>query len=606
VVKKMTGLLKKIRNALTYKKPKPAPFEFLEDKNETSRDKNKSSNVDNNNQDKNNGESIQEKSNADKEMRTPVSIEKWNRKGSSNCDDRNENNKNDEKNLKVEDEAAALDIESNIEKIKQLFITSKNTSIFIREFKIARKYKAFIAFISEAVDGKIIDENILRPLMSIENFCDLNEGYPIDYIMSNVISVNRANKETKLDKITLEILRGGTALFVDSCIECIIVDTKNFEKRNIQKPSNETIIKGPQEAFAEDFETNLSLIRRRIKNKDLTVEVVTVGRADHSRCGIVYLDNVANEKIVNEVKIRIKSIDTEFITGAGTIEQLIEDSPWAIFPQVLDTERPDRAASFIMEGKVVIIVEGTPFVGVVPITFFHLLHTSEDYLLRWQYATFLRLVRAFAFFIALYLPGAYVALTLFHQEMIPTELLSTIARARETVPFPKIIEIIFIELSFELIREASIRVPSVIGQTIGIIGALILGQSAVAAGLVSPVLIIIVAITGLGNFALPNYSLALSIRITRFIYIFLGAIAGLYGLVIGTFILGCLSCNIKSFGVPFFTTIAPKTRRNMDVIIRAPIWNLVQDPDMLNTATKNQNKDPRGWVNKNNGDDKND
>jgi spore germination protein KA len=305
----------------------------------------------------------------------------------------------------------------------------------------------------------------------------------------------------------------------------------------------------------------------------------------------MYIDGITNPELVKEVKRRIKSINIDFVTGDGMIEQFIEDKSFQIIPQVLNTERPDRAASFIMEGQVIIIGEGVPFVNVVPVTFFAMFHASEDSFLRWPFGTAIRLIRILGLFFATLLPSLYVSLILYHQEMIPTDLLVAFATARENVPFPTIIEVLILEISFELIREAGVRVPGIIGPTLGIIGALILGQAAVDANLVSPVLIIIVAVTGLGNFAIPSYSLAIGIRLIRFGLILAGAFLGFYGVAAVLFIVGCFVCNMKSFGVPFLSPISPVTKKNPDIIARAPNFKQKKRPDYLNTPNQKRTSD---------------
>jgi spore germination protein KA len=309
------------------------------------------------------------------------------------------------------------------------------------------------------------------------------------------------------------------------------------------------------------------------------------------------MKEIANPKIIKEVKRRIQNLDIDFAIGDGVLDQLIEDHPFSLFPQIISTERPDRTASFLMDGKVALICDGTPFASIVPVTFFHMFHTSEDSTIRWQYATFLRYIRVIASFFAALLPGLYVALTLYHKEMIPTELLSSLHKARENVPFPTLIEVLLLEVSFEIIREAGVRVPGVIGQTLGIIGAIVLGQAAVAAGLVSPVLIIIVAITGLGSFSIPNFNLAFSIRIVRFIFIFLGALFGFYGIAAGLYVFGSIAASMKSFGVPYFSPVAPKTKSSPDVVNKAPAWAQTQRPDFLNTKDRRRGGEPvRKWT----------
>ena len=457
------------------------------------------------------------------------------------------------------------------------------------------------------VDKNIINQFVLPQLMSSSNFDKLEGNCPIDYIEKNVISINNVEKLNCLNKVTQQVLKGRTALFIEGCRECLLIESKGYEKRGIEKPATETVIRGPQEGFTEDLRTNITLLRRNIKNEKFVTEILPVGNTSKNECAVMYLEGVASPEVVKEVKRRIAGLELDFIQGDGMLEQLIEDNPFSLFPQILSTERPDRASSFIMEGQVVIVTEGTPFALAVPVTLYKLLHTSEDYHLRWQYGTFLRLVRVLGLIISIFLPALYAGLTLYHQEMIPTELLVSITKARENVPFPVVLELLIMEVSFELIREGGIRVPGVIGQTLGIIGALILGQAAVAAGLVSPILIIIVAVTGLGSFSIPSYSLALGIRMMRFIFIVSASIAGFYSLSVAIIIFLGMLCNIKSFGVPFLSPIAPKTKINPDVVVRQPLWRQNNRPDYINSPDRKRAGDPtRKWTKQKNGGKTND
>ncbi|HZJ83021.1 MAG TPA: spore germination protein [Clostridia bacterium] len=496
-------------------------------------------------------------------------------------------------------------LQQNRQRIEQEFNIQKNKDIIIRDIKIGKNTDAFIVYIDGMADRTTINDYILRPLMTVDNLKNSQDQWDIDYIIKSVLSATDIIKATTFDEAITQILNGNTALFVEDCDVSILIESQGFEKRSVSEPITETVISGPHEAFTEELRTNLTLVRRIIRNKDLLTEILPIGKTNNSKCGIMYIDGIANNKVVDEVKRRIESIDIDFIMGSGMLNQLIEDHPYAILPQILTTERPDRTASFLMEGKVIIICDGTPYASVVPVTFFHMLHSSEDSFLRWQYGSFIRFVRVLAFGLAMFLPAFYIALTLYHPEMIPTELLLSIEESREKVPFPVIVEILLMEISFELIREAGVRVPDVIGQTLGIIGALVLGQSAVAAKLVSPILVIIVSITGLGNFAMPNYYMGVAIRILRFLFIFLASIAGFYGLSVGIFIVGGFACSMKSFGVPYFAPIAPRTKVNPDVIIRQPLWKQTMRPDSTNTPNKRRaGKIVRGWAYKDKGRNK--
>lgn len=569
------AFFKNIKGFLSYKEPtNDEPFELIEDESEG---------IDS------------------REKKSSRSMKKWNaeRKQDSSIQ-QDVDSQQDTDSTAMNNNNINKDLQYNRLRIEQEFNLPRNKDVIIRDILVNKSTKAFIVYVDGMADKTTINDFILRPLMAVSNFRSHKDECNIDYIIENLLSVDQIAKTFTYDEVISQILKGLTALFIQDCHECVLIESRGFEKRNVEQPVTEAVISGPHEAFTENLRTNLTLVRKIIKNKNLITEMLPVGKTNNSTCGIMYLAGTANMKIVDELKRRIESIEIDFVAGNGMLNQLIEDHPYAIFPQILTTERPDRTASFLMEGKVIFICDGTPYASAVPVTFFHMFHSPEDSFIRWQYGTFIRLIRFSAFLLALFLPGFFVALTLYHAEMIPTELLLAIESSRESVPFPVIAEILMMEIAFELIREAGIRVPDVIGQTLGIIGALILGQSAVAANLVSPILVIIVSITGLGNFAMPNYFLGIAIRILKFLFIFLGFFAGFYGISIGIFIIGGMACSMKCFGVPYFTPIAPKTKVNPDVIIRQPIWKQKMRPDSLNSPNeKRAGNMVRGWMDKN-------
>jgi len=501
-----------------------------------------------------------------------------------------------EKN-KADDNVISTDITLNMNYIKTKFNSPTNKDIVFREFMIAGKHKAFITYIDGMVDKNIINNFILRPLLNEEKFKDMKEGCQLDYILQSVLETNQNRNITSPTEAVFEILSGNTLLYTDGCNYYITNETKGFPARMVEKPVVEGVILGAQEAFNETLRTNVTLVRKIIKNPNLTTEFITLGRKSQLQCAIMYINGLTNPAIVDEVKRRINNIDIDYSQGDGMLEQLIEDNTYSIIPTVLTTERPDRTASHLIEGRVAILAEGAPFSKVVPVTLYTLIHSTEDANMRWPFGTFLRFIRLLGTFFATLLPALYLAITNFHQEMIPTDLLIAIVKAKENVPFPTIVEVLLMEVSFELIREAGIRIPGVIGNTLGIIGALILGQAAVQANIVSPVLIIVVAITGLGNFAVPNVSLALGVRLLRFVFIFLGAFLGFYGITAVFMIIGMYLVSQKSFGVPFVAPVAPRTKRSSDLMIRSPIWKQEKRPDGLNPiGAGRQPKVTRKWT----------
>lgn len=492
-------------------------------------------------------------------------------------------------------------IKKNLDHMKKIYSIPVNSDIVLREFDInyeCRLVKAFIIFFDGMTDREVINNYILKPLMVMSEM-DINENadHLEDFIARQLLPHCQVKIEQGYSKVIDEINFGGCALFADGVAVCFSADVKGWDHRGIEKPNNEIVIRGPQEAFNELLRTNSAQIRKRLKDEDLIVEDVSVGKISKTPCSMLYIKDIANERLVDEVRRRLDNINVDYMLDSGVLEQLIEDSTIFPTPQILSTERPDYVSAMLSNGRVAIIVNGSPNALVVPTTAYELMHSAEDSYIRYPYANLLRYVRWTAFILALLLPGIYLAITNFHQEMIPTDLLLAIEASREKVPFPSMVELLLMEFSFELIREAGIRVPGPIGPTLGIIGALILGQAAVAANIVSPILIIIVAVTGIGSFAIPSYSLGYSIRIMRFAFILLSALAGFLGITAGLFVLGVWSTSLKSFGVPFMAPLGPKTSDSArSTLFKAPEWRLEHRPDYLNTKKEmKQGKYSMGW-----------
>ncbi|NLG85387.1 MAG: spore germination protein [Firmicutes bacterium] len=460
----------------------------------------------------------------------------------------------------------------DLERLKAIFVAPTNVDLVIREFDLAGGKRAFLAYLDGLVDRKVINYAILQPLMLLIREEGPGEKKEVDLeeVEKRLLPGHQLKKVTTFGAASQEIVAGNTLVFVEGDRAALSVETKGWEHRTIGLPQTEQVVRGPQEGFVETLRANTAAIRRILRSPGLVTEIFTVGARSRTDVALMYLYEVANPKLVAEVKRRIQMIGEkiDFIGDSGSLEQLIEDHPHALIPQAIATERPDRCAAFLAEGHVVVLVGPSPYALVLPATFTIFLHTPEDYYLRWPFGTFLRLVRFLGAFITLLLPAFYIGIVNFHQEMIPTDLLLAIAAARENVPFPAIIEVFIMESSFELIREAVIRIPSVIGPTIGIVGALILGQAAVAASIVSPILIIIVAITALCSFVIPNFNAAFSLRILRFVFIALAGLFGFYGIAFGVMALSVHLVSLKSFGVPFMSPIAPYRPLNRDRITR--------------------------------------
>lgn len=514
--------------------------------------------------------------------------------------------------------------EVNLEYIKVKFNSIINSDIKIREFDLTARnklYKAFILYIDGMSDSKSINRFILHPLMlksrantsnspeevvssAVANNITVKKVRKfnlVDYIYSCLIPHNDLKKVKNFEEVISAVNAGNCALFIDTIDTCFVCEVKGYEKRSIDTPRNEIVIRGSQEAFVENIRTNTSMLRRLVNNENLIIEDTSVGAVSQTRIAICYLKDVANDDLVAEVKYRINNLDIDHLISSGQLEQLIQDDGNSLFPQVLATERPDKTVIHLLEGRVVIIVNGSPYVLVVPGVLSDFMSSPEDTNNKYQFSNLLKFIRLIAAFIAVFLPGLYVAITSYHHELLPTELLFTIEAARETVPFPTIFEILLMEIAFELIREAGLRVPSPIGPTIGIVGGLILGEAAVSANLVSPVLIIIVALTAICSFSIPDFSFNFTVRITRFIYIILGYIAGFLGIAIGVFIQIILLCNLKSFGCAYLTPyILQNNKRASTSYFLPPIWKRENRSNIVNPKKKySQGKISMLWRNRN-------
>lgn len=381
---------------------------------------------------------------------------------------------------------------------------------------------------------------------------------------------------------------GDSALFVDGTDQVIIIGSKGWPSRGIEEPVTEALVRGPRDGFTENIRTNTALIRRRVRDPNLRFDSYKVGRRRSKKNLIVaYIDGIVNPRLVEEVQRRVKTIDLDDAEESGLIEQWIEDSFLSPFPQIQHTERPDKVSSAINQGRVAILLDGTPFVLFAPVTLNSMLQSPEDYYERWHIGTLLRLLRFLAAFIALFLPALYVALLTFHPGMIPSKIVFSLAGAREGVPFPAVVEALMMEATLELLREAGIRLPKPIGQTIGIVGGLVIGEAAVSAGIVSPIMVIVVAITAIASFALPSYDIAIPLRILRFGMILAASIFGLFGIILVYIMINIHLVRLKSFGMPFTTPFAPQFTHDMrDVIIRAPLMFLRRRPQVLQTDDK--------------------
>ncbi|RCX19193.1 spore germination protein KA [Fontibacillus phaseoli] len=476
--------------------------------------------------------------------------------------------------------------------------------IVIREFKIGEpsfwQVDAAIVYLNGLSDEKTINNVVMRSLVEFkpDRKPDMNPERLMEMILKDALTSGDSSMESDWKDMLLGILSGDTVILLEGCDKALVISTPGGQWRAVSEPSSQLVVRGPKDSFVESIGTNISLIRRRIKNPDLWLETMKIGSVSHTHVGIMYLKSVADKDLVEEVKERLKSIQIDAVLESAYIEEFIQDETFTPFPTVYNTERPDVAAGNLLEGRIILLVDGTPFVLILPTVFAQFFQSPEDYAQRYDISIFMRLIRYISFIILLLGPSVYIALTTFHYEMIPSLLLINFVAQREGVPFPAFFEAMLMEVTFEILREAGVRMPRAIGQTVSIVGALILGQAVVEAGIITPVMVIVVALTGIASFALPAYNLAIAGRLIRFCFMVLGGMFGFYGITLGLIVLVAHMNSLRSFGVPYLAPLSPFALQSQkDTIIRLPFWtfkNRSQNNYNLKHAKKAEEIKPLG------------
>ncbi|WP_438432617.1 spore germination protein [Gorillibacterium sp. sgz500922] len=403
-------------------------------------------------------------------------------------------------------------------------------------------------------------------------------------IEERLLPVAAAKRTVLWIEVIPSFLSGDTVLLFERCPEALIVKTRKWPERALQEPQTENVVRGPRIGFTESIFRNLALLRRQLRDRELVFETRTIGRRSNQVLAVCYIDDIINKSIVTEVTRRLDSLDIDMAPESGTIEQWIEDSFLSPFPQLLHTERPDKVVAALLQGKAAILVDTTPFALILPITFVSLIQSPEDYSERWLIGSLIRLLRVIAVVITLFLPALYISLVSFHQGLIPFRMVFQVAAAREGVPFPAFLEAILMEGTLELLREAGLRMPKPVGQTISIVGGLVIGETAIRAGIVSPVMLITVAVTAVASFAIPSYSAGITFRILRFATMIASAVFGLYGIILVAIMIVIHVLRLQSFGIPFSAPLSPQLGGDWkDLFIRAPITMMKKRPRFTQT-----------------------
>jgi spore germination protein KA len=481
-------------------------------------------------------------------------------------------------------------LERTVEWIKE--VLGDNDDLIIKPFKIFGQYHAAMIYFSNLINQEIINKDILKPLMYVPDHLIGREkplNKLIDIIINETLYHSRASVGECFEPLIEVLLRGETVIIIDGIKEAIHISTRHVEKRAIDQPDTEQAILGPREGFIENLATNIGLLRYRLPTADFQVKTMKIGRLTKSTVAICYLKGIASETVIKEIEKRLSAIDIDVIMDAGYLEQFIEDNPFSPFPQVQGTERPDKTVANLAEGRVAILVDGSPFALLVPVVFNQFYQTIEDYSSRFLMGSFVRVARILALIFSLIFPSLYVSLISFNPELLPTEFAIAVAGGRAGVPYPAVFEVLIIEISMEILREATVRLPKQVGGALSIVGVLVIGQAAVAAGLASPITVVVIAITTIGSFATPAYSAAFALRMLRFPIMILAGIFGLYGIVIGVIFIFNHMLSLKSFGVPYMAPVSPENYQGVkDLVIRSPLWWMPKRPEFLQSVNRNR------------------
>lgn len=477
--------------------------------------------------------------------------------------------------------ALGTSLDANLKVIRGLL--GDVPDLTIRRFEAAGRIEAAVVFFDTLGRADLVADDVIRPLTddSARNRRDVTSSPKrfVDAIDHELLHTTELYRTDEVRRVVDDICYGKVALLVDGVADAVLINLVGYDTRTVQEPLSEPVVRGPRDGFIENLHTNLSLIRRRIGSPLLRFEMITLGRWTQTKVAIAYIRGLTSETLVDEVRRRLKKIDIDGILDTSYIEEFIEDTPYTVFPQVLNTERPDVVVGNLLEGRVAILCEGSPFALIVPVTLWMFMSASEDYYQRWDSASLIRLFRYFLASMVILLPSLYVAATTYHPEMLPSLMLISIAAAREAVPFSSFTEVLAMELAFEALREAGIRLPRPIGQAIGIVGAIVIGEAAVRAHFVSAPVVIIVAFTGIASFAVPHFNVGIAFRILRFPMLFLAGAMGLLGISFGLMLLFLHLAVLRSFGQPY---LAPLTPLNLsewkDSVVRFPRWRMFRRP----------------------------
>jgi len=471
-----------------------------------------------------------------------------------------------------------LNLKENLDLINDRI--GKNNIVVTKSLLIGNEeqLEGAIIYINGLASKDIIDRDVLHPLMLHikENLKD--KPNIMEYISKKYITMSNTKIEKDINNILSSLKRGQTALLLENSDESIIIDTSSGDYRSISEPTNESSIRGSREGFIEKLETNTSIIKRRIRDENLVIENMVLGRRTQRDLAIIYIDNIVDKNVLQELKYKLSSIDVDSVPLMGYIQQYIENDAYSIFPQSRTTERPDIVEGNLMEGRIAVMLEGTPMVLLTPSIFIEFFQAIEDYTQRTIVSSFTRILRALSVIIVITFPSIYLTLIKFNAELIPIKFVNTIIQSRSNIPLTPFMEILSMEIIVEFLREGGLRLPPKVNQTLSVVGGIIIGQAAIKAGIVSSSTLLIIGISIIAAFLTPNYDMSLAVRFIRFPMLILSNYLGLLGLTAGFFFLLVHICSLESLGVPYFSF---HNEEYKDIFIRSPLWTMNKRPDSI-------------------------
>lgn len=469
--------------------------------------------------------------------------------------------------------AISSSIEANEAYLREQFMDCSD--VVIRSFKLKDETKLILVHIDGMTRLDSVEEKFLEPLI----FSGLPQGLDriqtlAEMLRREWIPLTDVNTDKSMDDLVHHILQGNLGILLDGEVSALIAQVQGYETRGIQEPHKEATLRGSKEGFVENIRVNTTLIRRRIIHPLLKMEPYTIGKYTKTEVILTYMKGIADESVLSEVREKLGKIELDGIIDSAYIEEWLENSPFSIFSQIQNTERPDITAASLLEGKIALITNGTPFVLILPMTLWSGLQSADDYFERFIFVILTRMIRYIMTFISFALPAIYVALSTFHPEMVPSNLMIGIATARESSPFPTVIEVCIMMVIFDGLQEAGVHLPNQLGPVVSIIGALVIGQAAVEAGIISTPIIIVISLTGVAAYTIPRYSTTLPFRIIRYLFLFVSGLLGFVGFAFGIIFLLIHLVSLESFGTPYMSPVAPFDRKGMrDLFIRFPFWS---------------------------------